>query len=156
MFPGISGLKGNLDAAGPGFTYSYAPFPSGATPDEAPTMLSLGPGFSVNAHASSQDQAAAQTFVDFLARPKQAELFATLTGMLTQYDFLHALIPKFVSTAFVSVVKQKRYVLVPQASWWNANVFLALQQYGVGLLTGQSSIDDVLSEMDAAWKLGPA
>jgi hypothetical protein len=26
----------------------------------------------------------------------------------------------------------------------------------VGLLTGQSSIDDVLSEMDAAWKLGPA
>jgi raffinose/stachyose/melibiose transport system substrate-binding protein len=155
MFPGISGLKGTIDAARPGFTYSYAPFPSGAS-GQAPAMLNLNAGFSVNSHASSADQAAAQAFVDFLARPKQSELFATLTGTLTQYDLLHARIPSFMSSAFASVVKQRSYVLVPQARWWNAGVLLAIQQYGIGLLTGQSSIDDVLNAMDSAWRLGPA
>ena len=52
--------------------------------------------------------------------------------------------------------KQHRYVIAPYQTWWNANVLLALEQDGIGLITGQRSIDDVLNAMDAAWKQGPA
>ncbi len=40
--------------------------------------------------------------------------------------------------------------------WWNPNVLLALQQDAVGLLTGQSTVDGILTAMDAAWKQGPS
>ena len=42
------------------------------------------------------------------------------------------------------------YVVSPISNWWNANVLLSLQQDGIGLITGQRSIDDVLGAMDAA------
>ena len=55
-----------------------------------------------------------------------------------------------------TVFEERRYVVNPYQSWWNANVLLALQQNEVGLITGQRSIDDVLTAMDAAWKQGPS
>jgi hypothetical protein len=51
----------------------------------------------VNARSSAQNQAAAQTFVDFIARPAQDALFARLSGGLTQYEFLKGQIPSFMS-----------------------------------------------------------
>jgi hypothetical protein len=58
-------------------------------------------------------------------------------------------------SALASVFTAHEYVIIPEQSWWNANVSLALQQ-GLGLITGQRSIDDVLNAMDAAWKQGPS
>jgi hypothetical protein len=58
-------------------------------------------------------------------------------------------------SAFTPIFNRREYVLNPQQSWWNANVMLALEQDGIGLITGQESIDDVLNAMDAAWKQGP-
>jgi raffinose/stachyose/melibiose transport system substrate-binding protein len=48
------------------------------------------------------------------------------------------------------------YVIDPSQLWWNPNVLLALNQDEVGLLTGQSTVDDILTAMDAAWRQGPA
>jgi raffinose/stachyose/melibiose transport system substrate-binding protein len=156
MYANVSSVRGTVDAASPPFGYHYHPLPIGGAPNGSPTVVTPSVTFSVNAHASAPDQAAAQIFVDFLARPKQAALYGQLTGGLSQYDFLHAQLPAFMSSDFASVVKQSRYVLNPGSIWWNANVLLALQQYGIGLITGQSSVDDVLNAMDAAWKQGPA
>jgi hypothetical protein len=44
----------------------------------------------------------------------------------------------------------------PLQTWWNPNVGLALEQDGVGLLTGQSTVDGILAAMDAAWQQGPS
>jgi raffinose/stachyose/melibiose transport system substrate-binding protein len=109
----------------------------------------------VNAHSNAQSQAAAHTFIDFLARPKQNALFSQILGGLTQYEFLKSQIPPFMSD-FASVFKAHAYVIEPQDSWWNANVLLALQQNQIGLITGQSTIADLLNAMDAAWKQGPS
>ena len=57
---------------------------------------------------------------------------------------------------FAQVVKDTKYVIAPNRFWWNPDVPLALQTYGIGVITGQSSIDDVLNAMDAAWKEGPS
>ena len=156
IYPQTALVEGNVLAAQPSFTFHFYPLPIATGSSPAPTTMSPGTAYSVNAHASPQDQAAAQTFIDFLARPKQAALYGQLTGGLSQYEFLHDQTPAYMSSAFASVLKEHDYLLSPSGAWWNADVLLALQQYGIGLITGQSSIDDVLNAMDVAWKEGPA
>jgi raffinose/stachyose/melibiose transport system substrate-binding protein len=153
--PSVSTNKGVIDAGSPHFGFSYHPFPGGTAAGQTTTFINIQAGFGINAHASSQNQAAAQTFLDFVARPKQNALFARINGGLTQYQFLHGQLPAFMS-AYSSVLDKRAYVVNPQQTWWNPGVLLALQQNQIGLITGQRSIDDVLNAMDAAWKKGPA
>jgi hypothetical protein len=44
----------------------------------------------------------------------------------------------------------------PSAFWVNVCVLRAMQQDGIGLVTGQETIDGVLNAMDSAWQLGPS
>jgi raffinose/stachyose/melibiose transport system substrate-binding protein len=153
MLPGISAFKAAIDAAAPQFTYSFDPFPGGANPKLTTTFLNLSPSVSVNAHSSAQNQAAAQSFVDFIARPEQNALYAQIQGGLTQYEFLKGQLPTFMA-GFAPLFKSHEYVLNPTQTWWNANVLLTLLQDEIGLITGQLSIDDVLKAMDTAWQQG--
>ena len=59
-------------------------------------------------------------------------------------------------SAFASVFAEHKYVVNPQADWWNPSVMFALQGEPVGLITGQRTVDDILNAMDAAWKQGPS
>ena len=154
MFYIGSNTKGLIDAANPRFEYSFHRFPGATTATETTTIISLLQAISVNAHASAREQAAAQTFVDFLARPQQNELFAKATGGLTQYQFLKGELPDELAS-FAKLFAEKKYVVNPPSEWWNGSVSRALQQNQVGLLTGQRSVDDILEAMDAAWKQGP-
>src|SRR4029077_15504018 len=109
MFPANTGAgKGTIDAANPQFTYSHHPFPGGTDPNQTRTYINLNTSLSVNAHSSAQNQAAAQTFVDFIARPKQNALYAQLQGGLSQYEFLKGQIPAFMSD-YSSVFEQHQY-----------------------------------------------
>ena len=110
---------------------------------------------SVNTHSSVQGQAAAQSFVDFIARPAQNSLFARIQGGLTQYEFLKLQLPDFMA-GDVSVLKQRKYVTSPIFGWWNPGVAAFLRENQIGLITGQRTVDDVLRGMDAAWKQGPS
>ncbi len=154
MFPGNSSTLAAIEAAEPQFGISFAPLPGGSSPSQATSFLSFGTGLGVNAHSSPQNQAAAQAFVDFLARPAQNALFAKITGEVTQYQILKGQLPAFMP-AFKPVFADGAYTDAPGDGWWNPNVSLVLQQDGIGLITGQESIDDILNAMDAAWKQGP-
>jgi raffinose/stachyose/melibiose transport system substrate-binding protein len=154
MDANTSSAQGMIEAGRPQFPYSFDPLPGGTAPNQTTTLLHQSNSLSVSAHSSAQNQAAAQEFVDFMARPKQNALFAQLVGGVTQYQFLHGQIPAFMS-AFAPVFKNHAYVINPGQTWWNANVGLTLNQDGIGLITGQSSIDQILNAMDAAWKQGP-
>jgi len=143
-----------IDGDYPQFGYTFHPFPGGSEPSQTETFVNLSSMLSVNAHAPAQEQAAAQAFVDFVARPKQDALYAQLRGGLTQYEFLKKQLPAFMAPS-AQVFTDNEYVFAPSRFWWNPDVQLALQTYGIGVITGQSSIDDVLNAMDAAWKEGP-
>jgi raffinose/stachyose/melibiose transport system substrate-binding protein len=149
-----SGFKGMLDGASPQFSYTFHPFPAGTTAGPTPTTLTTGTGLGVNANASPAEQAAAQTFIDFVARPAQDALYAQIKGSLTQYQFIHDQVQPFMSS-FAPLFAAHEYVMSPTLTWWNPNVGLALDQDAVGLLTGQSTVDGILTAMDAAWKQGP-
>jgi raffinose/stachyose/melibiose transport system substrate-binding protein len=155
MLSSNTSAKGIIDAASPQFSYTARPFPAGPGAERWANFLHLGLSVSVNAHASAQEQAAAQTFVDFIARPKQNALYAQAVGGLTQYEFKNGQFPAFMAS-LAPAFQQREYVDDPTQSWWNADALLALTQDATGLITGQESIDDVLNAMDAAWKQGPS
>ena len=155
MLPIGSQSKGLIDDGRPQFSYSFHPFPAATSPTQTTTIISLVQALSVNAHSSAKNQAAAQTFIDFVARQQQNTTFTSLTGGLSGYQLLKAKIPAFMPS-MATVFAKQAYVINPVASWWNGSTVLALQQNQIGLITGQRSIDDVLKAMDAAWKLGPA
>jgi raffinose/stachyose/melibiose transport system substrate-binding protein len=155
MLVGLSSLKGGIDASNPQFESSFYPLPSGTAPNQTTTFINLSASLSVNARSSPANRAAAQTFIDFIARPKQNALYTELLGGLTQYQFLKGQLPPYMS-ALSQVFANHAYIVGPNRFWWNPNVQLALQTYGIGVITGQSSIDDVLNAMDAAWEQGPS
>jgi raffinose/stachyose/melibiose transport system substrate-binding protein len=155
MFANTSSQKGAVDTAGPQFSYSFHSFPGGISAGQTATALNLNFSPGVNAHSGAANQAAAQSFVDFLARPKQTALYAEVEGGLTQYEFLKNQVPAFMST-LAPVLKAREYVVLPEETWWNAAVTSALDTYIVGVLTGQTTVDGVLNAMDAAWKQGPS
>jgi raffinose/stachyose/melibiose transport system substrate-binding protein len=155
MMAAISSQKGLIDAAGaPPFRYSHHPFPGGTTATQISMLVNDAASVSVNADSSAHGQAAAQTFVDFIARPKQNSLFARIGGGLTHDEFMKVQLPDFMA-GDASVLKQRKYVIGPIGGWWNAAVSKSLQDNQIGLITGQRSVDDVLHGMDAAWKQGP-
>jgi raffinose/stachyose/melibiose transport system substrate-binding protein len=157
MFSIMSNADGAIGRANPQLSYSFRAFPAGSTPNP-PGMtvpLHLNGSLSVNAHSSAQNQAAAQTLIDFVARPKQNALVAQVTGGLTQDEFLKGEIPAFMS-AVAPVFKQHAYVVDPTQSWWNPDVLYALETDVVGLFTGQETPDSILQAMDAAWNQGPS
>ena len=155
MFPLSSNNEGNVAVAGPQFTYSFHPFPAGTSATQTTTFITLLQGLSVNAHSSARNQVAAQSFVDFVARPKQNALFTRATGGLSEYQVLKRDLPGFMAS-FRMVLAKKQYVINPYVSWWNDTTLKAMQDNQIGLITGQRSIDDVLKSMDAAWQQGPS
>jgi raffinose/stachyose/melibiose transport system substrate-binding protein len=156
MYVCLTSHKGAIDAAHPQIAYSQHPFPApvGSAPNKTMVLLNLGQGFGVNAHASRQHQQAAETFIDFLARPKQDALYAQIGGGITPYQFKKARLPAYLSS-FSARFKNHKYAVNPIELWWNAETGQALTDNGAGLLTGQKTIDDVLKAMDAAWQRGP-
>ena len=155
MFPQSSNNEGTIAGDKPQFSYSFHPFHTAASPTQTTTTINLLQALSVNAHSSAKNQAAAQTFIDFVARPQQNAAFTHLTGGLSRYQFLKRQIPAFMSS-MAPVFAKQAYLIAPVANWWNGSTVLALQQNQIGLITGQRSIDDVLKAMDAAWQLGPS
>jgi raffinose/stachyose/melibiose transport system substrate-binding protein len=155
MSPVTASLKAILDAANPQFTYSFYPFPGGTSASQTRTWVGPVYSLSINAHASPQAQAAAQTFIDFIAQPRQDALYARTKGALTPSELLTGQVPAFMSPLGPSI-RDHQYVSNPSSTWWNPDVLLALETDAIGLVTGQESIDSVLKAMDAAWKQGPA
>ena len=151
----VSDLKAGLDAANPQFSYSFHPFPGGTAASQIRTFVHPVTSVSINAHASPQAQAAAQTFINFIARPDQDAQWAQITGALTPFQLLKSEAPTFMSP-MAPALKAHEYVPEPAPTWWNADVVVALRTDAIGLVTGQESIDDVLKAMDAAWKQGPS
>jgi raffinose/stachyose/melibiose transport system substrate-binding protein len=153
MYTNLNSHAGVIAAADPQFAWSQHPFPSENNSARTVTLINLGSGPAVNARSSPASRAAAQTFIDFVARPKQNALFAQLAGGLTQYELLKGQLPTYLSS-FAQVLASHRYGVNPVETWWNAAVGLALTTDGTGLLTGQTTIDQVLQAMDVAWKQG--
>ncbi len=124
MTPTLSSFKGTIDTSSPQFSYSFHLFPGGTSPTQTRTLVNLAGSLSINAHSSAANQAAAKTFIDFIARPKQNALYAQIIGGLTQYEILKQQVPGFMSD-LATMLKDHAYVVNPSQTWWNPDVLIA-------------------------------
>jgi raffinose/stachyose/melibiose transport system substrate-binding protein len=153
-YANMTSKKGEIQSYAPRFGFSQHPFPITGKPNGSTVMLIVGFGWSVNAHSSKTNQAAAQKLIDYLAQPKQSATYARVNGGLSQEQFNKGKLPRYLSS-YARPFNAHKYGVNPVQKWWNAAVGNALTKYGTGLLTGQTSIDETLKAMDVAWQQGP-
>jgi raffinose/stachyose/melibiose transport system substrate-binding protein len=152
MIAGVSGLYASLKLANPSFAWSMHPWPASNDTKGKTAFVNLEYALAVSAKSVHPKEA--QEFVDFIARPKQDELFSKILGWFTQNQFAKGDVPGWMSS-IRPVLTQKRWAVNPQELWWNPSIQLALYTNEIGILTGQRSVDDVLKAMDDAFNKGP-
>ncbi len=95
-------------------------------------------------------KASAQAFLDWAAEPENAQHFAEISGAVPITGIDPAtLLPSYEPIG--ELLSSGAYTGVPNASWPNPAVYEALGTGVQGLLTGQSTVDQILEDMDAAW-----
>ncbi len=135
--------------AGTGLDLTVQAFPP-ADGQGAFTLASANYAWAINAASDDDVKASAQTFLDWLAEPEQAQTFADLSGFVP----ISGATPDNVNAVYEPIgelLETGAFVGLPNATWPNPAVYDTLGVGVQGLLTGQKTVDQVLEEMDAAW-----
>ena len=135
-----------------------APFPAASANDTVVVHLPLG----LSGSATTKYPAAVRDFINFMGRPKQAALYANMSGAIPGYEALKGTLttlnttyaPTFYSL-FGPLMKAGKSVPLPGMLWPRADLPITFGTEMVGLFTGQKTVDQVLSDMDAAWNTKP-
>lgn len=136
-------------AAGTTFTVNALPPTSAGSP-----YLLAGPSFgiAVSKAASPAAKAAADKFLDWLAKPANQATLAGYEGSIPRDAVADKskISPVFSGVADLLVAGE--YTYLPSNDWSSPAVSQALGTGVQSLLTGSGDIDAILAAMDAAWK----
>jgi raffinose/stachyose/melibiose transport system substrate-binding protein len=139
---------GALQAVDPNFTPGWFPFPYDSAKDTR-VILNASGNLSVNASTKYPQQA--KTFINFLGRPKQASLFAKVTGGVSDYDAKKCVLPVSLKE-FVPMCKAGKLIAARTGSWPNRNLGIGyLNPSMQALITGQKNVDEILKGLDFMW-----
>jgi raffinose/stachyose/melibiose transport system substrate-binding protein len=145
-----SGAATELSNAAPDAEFVIEAFPP--ADDGTPFMLaSSNYALSINAAADDTPKAAAQDFLDWLAEPAQAQRFAEISGVLPVTGVADVDLSDTLYAPVEDLLESTSYTALPNTLWPNQSVYDALSTGVQGLLTGQSTPESVLADMDAAW-----
>lgn len=138
---------GELVASAPDANWLVEPFPTSSGKPFG--MVSSSTALSVAAEADNKD--AALAFVEWAAEPEQAKTFAEISTALPSIGYADMDLSDTVYAPVSDLLKNGDFTNVPSATWPNAAVYDALATGVQGLLTGQTTPDQILEAMDAAW-----
>lgn len=113
-------------------------------------LASANYAWAMNAKADDAAKESMKKFLDWVATPEQSIAFADMSGSVP----IIGATPDNLLAPFAPVgnlLESGAYAGMPNASWPNPAVYDALGVGVQGLLTGQKTVDAVLSDMDAAW-----
>lgn len=118
------------------------------------SFVIAGPGaaFGINAKADPSHQAAAQQFLDWMAKPENAKKYASLEGSVAVAALGDTEALPATLQPVAPLLAAGDFVNFPSNDWSGPEVNNALGVGLQGLLTGQSNIDAILTAMDQAWK----
>ena len=131
------------------YTLDVRAFPAAGNEDP---WLIASPLYAWASNGRSDDsvQLAVQEFLDWVAQPENAVEFANLSGAIPIVGAEDSeLLPQYAPVG--DLIAAGSYSPEPNLSWPNAAVYDALSVGMQGLLTGQTTVDGILEEMDAAW-----
>jgi raffinose/stachyose/melibiose transport system substrate-binding protein len=135
-------------AAPPEADFKVQPFPA-ADGGEPYVLASSNYTISINAKSTKKD--AATKFVDWLATPDAQQKYYEASGLLPISEYKNLDLSDTIYSEVVTDISNGSYTTLPNNVWPNPAVYEALQVGVQGLLTGQTSIDQVLQNMDSAW-----
>lgn len=121
-------------------------------PTAALASIPVSPSDALAVNKKSRNLNAALTFADFVATGGGDDLYAKLTGNITAQQAATGknLPPELGNLSAVLSNKSRVFPLI-QLGWSNPKVYTTLGEGVQGLLTGQSTVDQVLARLDAAW-----
>lgn len=141
------GAAGLLKQNVPDATFTINAMP-GVTADTTTIYASANNALFVN--AASKNKAAAKAFLDWVAQPENAKAYAGFSGNLPIGEISAADLPADYAP-IADKLASGDFLPLPNSDWANGQVYDALGQGFQGLLTGQTTVDDVLKAMDDAW-----
>lgn len=119
--------------------------------DQTPHLLtSANNAWAINASAEQFAKDSAQAFLEWVAMPAQAAEFAQISGAIP----ITGVVAEDLPAAYQPVgmlLEGGNYAPLPNATWPNPAVYDELSRGVQGLLTGQTTVDQVLESMDTAW-----
>src|ERR1700759_1140641 len=105
-------------------------------------------------NAATKYPAQVKTFIDFVAREQQSRLFAKVAGAIAPLDAKKGNLPPYMK-ALGPLYAAGKIVSTMDGAWPNTRIFGEAYSGGIiGLLTGQTTIDSVLADMDRLWDAG--
>jgi len=114
------------------------------------TVTGANYAWGINASSDDAVKKSAQAFLDWAAEPDNAKAYADLSGAVPITGIVaDELLPQYAPIG--DLLSNGSYAGLPNATWPNPAVYDALGTGVQGLLTGQTTIDQVLDSMDAAW-----
>jgi len=140
------GAVADLENTVPGLKLEVMPFwaPKG---EKTRMIVTADDGLAINAKTKSPKLT--QDFLNWMAEPAQASLFAKTSGDLPIVG-TNALLPQYEPVK--NIIDDKSLIgPFPYSDWPNGQVYDALGTGVTGLLTGQATVDQVLQSMDQAW-----
>lgn len=145
----VPGSAANSINAGAGLETDVRAFPPADGQGEY-TLASANYAWAINAASDDDVKAAVQEFLDWAAEPEQAKFFADTFGAVPIGEAAtDELLPIYQPIG--GLLESGAFTGLPNATWPNPAVYDALGAGVQGLLTGQTTVDSILEEMDAAW-----
>lgn len=148
-FFGPLGSASELQKAAPDQKFIAEAFPPAKSSDKAYGVAS--PTYSLGINAASPNKEAAKKFLDWLAEPAQADLFAKASGGLPVSGLSSLDLSSTIYADVADLLNNGDFTPLANSDWPNASVYDALATGVQGLLTGQSTVDSVLASLDTAW-----
>jgi raffinose/stachyose/melibiose transport system substrate-binding protein len=120
-------------------------------PDDPKNAVVVAIPQSMAVNAATHNPAEAKKYMNFIAREQQSTLFAKVAGGLSVLDMKKGNVPANMS-ALLPFFKAGKIVGSHDAGWPNTVIFTQAFQPGIiGLITGQTTVDGILADMDRLW-----
>jgi raffinose/stachyose/melibiose transport system substrate-binding protein len=143
-----SGAATEIAGAAQGQKLVVEPFPPAA--GGKPFALASA-NYALSINAASGKKEAARAFLDWVAQPAQAKTFAEVSGALPVTGYQDLDLSDTLYAPVDDVLREGSFTALPNTIWPDPAVYEALSAGVQGLLTGQKTVNDVLTAMDAAW-----
>lgn len=142
------GAVGDMRRINPDATFISTAFPG----DDGEQYMFASPTnmLGVNGSASDDKKTAIMGFLAWLAEPEVADELAQTSGNLSIRAGSTSALPEQYEN-IASYFEEEKYQPLANLGWPSPEIYNTLGTGVQGLLTGQTTVDDVLASMDAAW-----
>jgi raffinose/stachyose/melibiose transport system substrate-binding protein len=128
--------------------FAVEPFPAA---DGGEPYILASSNYTLSINAASKKKDAATKFLDWMASDEAQQRYYELSGELPVSAYKELDLTGTIYEPLTDVLASDSYATLPNNVWPNPSVYEALQVGVQGLLTGQKTIDQVLTDMDNAW-----